>query len=925
SIQIPESVTLIGSYAFSECAGLTEVSVPGSVAKIDTYAFYKCTNLTDVTLNEGLSQLQGFAFSECTALEEIKMPVSLGYVGDHAFIGCKNLKNVSLQEGLGTIFAYAFANCTSLEEIHLPDSITKMGYRVFMDDTALKTVNYPKNYSTSIDGYGAVNYEYGQLFYGCTSLETVIIPDGTQKIADHSFRNSGISRILIPRSVTSIGNYAFDGCTKLTDVYYQLDEENWNNISIGSANDILSRVTMHYNTGTVDPAELVPVISASYNELIPVGTEVKFKGSAAASDSVISSWTWDFGDEHTEAGKSVVHTFETGGDYPVTLTIKDILGRQYSSTADYKAIDFNAENQGYTWIRWSVINGTDNSAVSGAEISLGTSEGEELYRFTSDSSGLAEKIIPEGRYQVTVIRQNYMPRSFEFEFEGGICERTLPMYQASILTGNITVRELTYDEIIAAGIDISAAGNGQVYAFKTQMFFKAGLKEYEIDFEFIKDPDGKILKKPEKVKLWIKAPDTEPDDDPDHPLGPGTYMPIPGGGYYIIAYPMTEKFALILTGEAHWLKEMFQVQLAVANPSFGSALDDISAELQLPAGMSLAEMTWGEQSAEQVIGMLMPGQSANTSWYIRGDAEGDYNIKAKVTGMDLEFNEAFEQNFETTDPIHVYAGSALHMTISCPDVAEFGKEYTVKYILENVSDKPIYDLTFGIASAEQYKIIGYGNQQAWLPIEDCDFGDEFTRQVDVLAPGGQIEMDITTTIWFFSALELVEFTKVGKFVDIVYYLDNVSQMTLTGSTTEIPYEFVVERTERDSFIDFAIDIIAEEVMGDLFPSANLGGTIIEIVGDKLGLESWMIKGAKTLLKLWKGSTNYTMTVSIDDGLGNENSIENDVVRITSGNGIEAIVSALNGTGFKISARELSIEAKTIGSTRIKIGIEDECG
>ena len=925
SIQIPESVTLIGSYAFSACTNLSEVSIPESVAKIDTYAFSGCTSLTDVTLNEGLTQLQGYVFSGCTALEEITMPVSLSYVGDHAFSGCINLKNVSLQEGMGTIFAYAFENCTSLEEIHLPDSVTKMGYRVFANDTALKTVNYPKNYSSSIDGYGATNYEFGQLFYGCTSLETVLIPDGTQKIADYAFRNSSISKMFIPRSVTAIGNYAFDGCTKLTDVYYQIDEENWNKISIGSVNDILTRVTMHYNTGTVDPAELVPVISASYNELIPVGTEVKFKGSAAAADSVISSWTWDFGDEHTETGKSVVHTFETGGNYTVKLTIKDILGRQYSSTAEYKAIDFNAETQGYTWIRWSVINGTDNSAVSGAEISLGTAEGEELYRFTSDSSGLAEKIIPEGRYQVTVIRQNYMPRSFEFEFEGGICERTLPMYQASILTGNITVRELTYDEIIAAGIDISVAGNGQVYAFKTQMFFKAGLKEYEIDFEFIKDPDGKILKKPEKVKLWIEAPDTEPDDDPDHPLGPGTYMPIPGGGYYIIAYPMTEKFALILTGEAHWLKEMFQVQLAVANPSFGSALDDISAELQLPAGMSLAEMTWGEQSAEQTIGMLMPGQSANTSWYIRGDAEGDYNIKAKVTGTDLEFNEAFEQNFETTDPIHVYAGSALHMTISCPDVAERGKPYTVKYRLENVSEKPVYDLTFGITGAEQYKIIGYGNQQAWLPITDMDFGEECTKHIDVLAPGGSFEFAVETTIWFNSALELIEFTKLGAYVDVVYYLDNVSQMTLSGSTTEIPYDFVVERTERDSFIDWVIDVAADEILGDLFPSGNLGGTMIEIVGDSLGLRSWMIKGSKTLLKLWQGSTEYVITVSIDDGLGNENSIENDVVRITAGDGVSSVVDALNHNGFKISAREIQIEAKIPGSTTINIGIEDKYG
>ena len=105
-----------------------------------------------------------------------------------------------------------------MEEIKLPDSITTMGYQVFENDTALKTVNYPKNYSTSVDYNGASRHNFGEIFYGCTALETVTIPEGTNAIAPYAFRNSSISHITIPESITIIDEYTFAGCKSLETV-----------------------------------------------------------------------------------------------------------------------------------------------------------------------------------------------------------------------------------------------------------------------------------------------------------------------------------------------------------------------------------------------------------------------------------------------------------------------------------------------------------------------------------------------------------------------------------------------------------------------------------------------------------------------------------------------------------------------------------
>jgi hypothetical protein len=62
-------------------------------------------------------------------------------------------------------------------------------------------------------------------FYNCISLTSVVIPD----------------------SVTSIGDFAFDECSEFKDVYYTGSEEEWRSISIGAFNSPLRNATIHYN------------------------------------------------------------------------------------------------------------------------------------------------------------------------------------------------------------------------------------------------------------------------------------------------------------------------------------------------------------------------------------------------------------------------------------------------------------------------------------------------------------------------------------------------------------------------------------------------------------------------------------------------------------------------------------------------------
>ncbi len=69
--EIPNSVTAIGDYAFSDCVGLTSVTIPNSVTAIGRSAFANCTGLTSITIPNSVTAISEYAFSNCTAVNTI--------------------------------------------------------------------------------------------------------------------------------------------------------------------------------------------------------------------------------------------------------------------------------------------------------------------------------------------------------------------------------------------------------------------------------------------------------------------------------------------------------------------------------------------------------------------------------------------------------------------------------------------------------------------------------------------------------------------------------------------------------------------------------------------------------------------------------------------------------------------------------------
>ena len=212
------SVISIGEGVFSGCNRLTSIELPSSVTKIGDFAFSHCTELTSIKI-PGVTSIGYAAFWGCTGLASIELPSGVTSIGTCAFFDCTGLTSIEIPDGVTTIDGYAFEGCTGLTSIEIPSSVTSIGGEAFWGCTGLGSIVVNEgNPAYHSAGNCLIETKTKELIAGC---KTSIIPsDGSViSIGDYAFEGrTGLTSIEIPSSVTTIGRYAFEGCTGLTSI-----------------------------------------------------------------------------------------------------------------------------------------------------------------------------------------------------------------------------------------------------------------------------------------------------------------------------------------------------------------------------------------------------------------------------------------------------------------------------------------------------------------------------------------------------------------------------------------------------------------------------------------------------------------------------------------------------------------------------------
>ena len=215
-ITIPGSVTSIDELAFYY-SGLTDVTIPGSVTNLGLGAFAVCSSLTNVTLLEGVTSIGEAGFNFCTSLTSIVIPDSVTSIGDRAFWFCTGLTNATIGSNVANIGQYAFSGCASLMNITVSannaiySSID--GVLCGADQTTL--IQFPGGRGGSFKIPGSV-IDIGDYAFGSYT-------DGGTYLFDYPSSCANLTNIIIPRSVTTIGDRAFAYLDNLTSVYFEGD------------------------------------------------------------------------------------------------------------------------------------------------------------------------------------------------------------------------------------------------------------------------------------------------------------------------------------------------------------------------------------------------------------------------------------------------------------------------------------------------------------------------------------------------------------------------------------------------------------------------------------------------------------------------------------------------------------------------------
>ena len=263
-VQMPETITKIGSMAFKKCENLTEIhlregitdigeeafagsglrkaTIPSTVKHIPLQAFAGCSNLMVVNISEGVKTIEAGAFERCTALTEIYIPASVESIADGALPANKSKTKYAPAGSYAEQYAKENKIKVKHEKEEIDDNAIPFEYKISKDKTVkitayvsdnpnlvipaeiecCKVVGFNKGIFknnkliTSVVWPAEIPVIPGEIFFGCSSIDNVVLPEGITEISEKAFRNcTNLTSIYIPASVTKIHEKAFE-CAKNT-------------------------------------------------------------------------------------------------------------------------------------------------------------------------------------------------------------------------------------------------------------------------------------------------------------------------------------------------------------------------------------------------------------------------------------------------------------------------------------------------------------------------------------------------------------------------------------------------------------------------------------------------------------------------------------------------------------------------------------
>ena len=230
----------IGEYAFLNCSALTskinyQFETAGGTGTyrytIGDYAFKNCSSLTEIALPNNTISVGAAILSGCSSLQKLTIP----YIGkdsaapdyERGYYSNSSQKDYFIHYYFGTESysgSYKSTNWgigyyipTGLKEVEITNCASNIVAYAFYRVNSITTV--------SITGVMNDSYNISGFAFSGTNLSTINLADNLVEIDLGAFKNLKMSSVVLPDSVTYIGENAFASCSSLTDVTLPSNED----------------------------------------------------------------------------------------------------------------------------------------------------------------------------------------------------------------------------------------------------------------------------------------------------------------------------------------------------------------------------------------------------------------------------------------------------------------------------------------------------------------------------------------------------------------------------------------------------------------------------------------------------------------------------------------------------------------------------
>ena len=244
SVYLSDGIVEIGNHTFRDRESLVDVRMPDNEIAVGYAAFYNCPNIQEIDTSNVIMYGQ-YAFGECKSLKSFVINEKVDEIPAYTFTACEALEEINIPDNVSKIGVSAFEKCSGVTRVTLPVDIPT--YNVFTGCTSITEIDFTKGRngvmpdSSGVDYYS--NYYRNTVAYTSENLSKIVFGEGVTRIGNHSFRDLATKpEFVFPKEgyavgeyafynnpeleindvskITTVGAYAFYGCTNLTELKF---------------------------------------------------------------------------------------------------------------------------------------------------------------------------------------------------------------------------------------------------------------------------------------------------------------------------------------------------------------------------------------------------------------------------------------------------------------------------------------------------------------------------------------------------------------------------------------------------------------------------------------------------------------------------------------------------------------------------------